>query len=89
MTRGTLLCLLALAAAQLGYNAHQLNHLPADAVESCNVCLQFERTDDVLPAIEFDDSALDDPPVNVERYTPDPIAQYDSDYRSRAPPHIS
>ena len=46
------LLVLLLAWSQVSLAAHQFEHSIDDVAESCNVCLQFERYDDVVTIAE-------------------------------------
>ena len=46
------LLLVLLAWSQVSMAAHQFEHSIDDAAESCNVCLLFERYDDVVTIAE-------------------------------------
>ena len=53
LRKATLLALFALASMQLVLAGHQFEHSAASAVESCHVCVQADRLDD----IDFDSTA--------------------------------
>ena len=46
------LLVVLLAWSQVSLAAHQFEHSIDDVAESCNVCLQFERYDDVVTIAE-------------------------------------
>jgi len=43
------LVLVFLCSAQISFAYHQFDHSIADTGETCDVCLQFEHYDDVVP----------------------------------------
>ena len=45
-TKGWLL-LIVLSWSQFAFAAHQFEHSPAEVAETCAICLQFDRDDDV------------------------------------------
>ena len=78
--------LFVLAGAQLAYAAHQFEHSTHETGETCAVCLQFDRNDDV-PVDATDVSAQSVGANFIAAESPAPIrAQRFTHYASRASP---
>ena len=89
MSRSVLACLLAFTCAQLAYGAHQFDHQATDVGESCEICLQTDRTDDVLHSVQSDEISFNKPATGVDQIATSPAVRYHRHYHSRAPPALS
>ena len=89
MVRGVLAYLLAFACVQFTYGAHQFEHIAADAVESCDICLKTDRTDGLLDSTQTDEIAFDSPAISVDHNTANLAVRFNGPFRSRAPPVFS
>ena len=87
--RGILFCVLLVAGAQLAYATHLIEHSLIEVGETCEVCLQLERTDDALSDVQSGGSAFDkQSPIVAWEFTPQPV--FDAPpYQPRSPPTYS
>ena len=89
MRRASWLALLALAWLQVSLASHQLEHEVTSVSDSCHVCVQFERLDDVAahqPAI-----ATAVPHISALAPLPEAVGHRQTVARvfnSRAPPQL-
>ena len=84
-----MLALLSLAWMQLAMAGHQFEHDVSGSLETCEICIQFDRADDALvPQLsncDFHGLAL---PLAHAAQTCVIAAEVFSGFRSRAPPKL-
>ena len=89
LRKATLLALFALASMQLAMAGHQFDHAAASAVESCHVCVQADRLDDLAvdaaPQTEFYPQVQIAPQQLIATTRADASAR---NFNSRAPPQL-
>ena len=84
--RGVLFGLLVVAGAQLAINAHLHEHTLSYPGEFCEVCLKFERLDDVAMDAQWASLAPESPLRILENRPVSPQSLDDPPYHSRSPP---
>ena len=89
LRKATWLALFALATMQLVFVGHQFDHSAGTAAETCHVCAQADRLDDVViddtpVLLAFDDKHVDSLQVVVSWSGDTAYRNFDS----RAPPKL-
>jgi hypothetical protein len=89
LRRTTWLALVSLAWLQVTLASHQLQHVAVSFADTCDVCVQLDRTDDVAagqpaPVATTSDAAAPEGHLPTAAVRPKTPRHFDS----RAPPHL-